>query len=279
MAGNRITLGNLEIVSVSDGQRHTDSCSFFPDVTPKDWNVHKETDQQSHKIDINLGSYVIRSDEGTILIDTGLGPGPDDPVKGSQGRLLENLDREGIDLNDIGAVLMTHWHPDHVGWNVSSLESGYKPTFPNALYYLGETEWDFFMDPNNLHLTALSTTNAVVPLENLGILRKLSDSHIFSDCISVLHTPGHTPGHLCILITSENQKALILGDAAHHPIQVEETDWCSSVDLDPERTRHTRRFLMEKIEQEDMLLIAGHFPAPGFGRIVRANGRRTWIPL
>jgi glyoxylase-like metal-dependent hydrolase (beta-lactamase superfamily II) len=81
---------------------------------------------------------------------------------------------------------------------------------------------------------------------------------------------------MSILITSQGERALILGDVVHSPAQVHETDWVSRADMDPEVTRQTRRTLMERLEREGMVVAAGHFPAPGFGKIMRLEGRRYW---
>jgi glyoxylase-like metal-dependent hydrolase (beta-lactamase superfamily II) len=92
-------------------------------------------------------------------------------------------------------------------------------------------------------------------------------------------TPGHTPGHVSILVTSQGERALVLGDAAHSPVQVLEPDWVSRADMDPEITRQTRRALLDRLEREQILVAAGHFEAPGYGRIVRLEGRQYWRGL
>ena len=107
----------------------------------------------------------------------------------------------------------------------------------------------------------------------------MEGEHSLTRELTTLPTPGHTPGHMSILITSQGERALILGDVAHNPAQVEETDWVSRADMDPELTRQTRRALMERLEREQTVVASGHFPAPGFGRIVRLEGRRYWQGL
>ena len=77
---------------------------------------------------------------------------------------------------------------------------------------------------------------------------------------------------MCLLITSQGERALVLGDAAHSPVQVENPDWVSRADMDPDLTRQTRRALLDRLEREEILVAAGHFEAPGFGRIVRLEG-------
>ena len=96
--------------------------------------------------------------------------------------------------------------------------------------------------------------------------------HSLTRELTAVPTPGHTPGHVSILVTSQGQRALVLGDAAHSPVQIQEPDWVSRADMDPELTRQTRRALLDRLEREEILVAAGHFEAPGFGRIVRLEG-------
>ena len=117
------------------------------------------------------------------------------------------------------------------------------------------------------------------PLEELGLIEFMDGEHSITRELTAVPTPGHTPGHVSILITSQGQRALVLGDAAHNPAQVEEPDWVSRADMDPELTRQTRKALLDRLEREQILVAAGHFEAPGFGRIVRLDGRRYWRGL
>jgi glyoxylase-like metal-dependent hydrolase (beta-lactamase superfamily II) len=124
-----------------------------------------------------------------------------------------------------------------------------------------------------------NASTCVWPLAELGLMELMDGEYALTRALTALPTPGHTPGHMSILITSQGERALILGDAAHNPAQVHETDWVSRADMDPEVTRRTRRALMERLEREGTVVAAGHFPAPGFGKIVRLEGRRLWQVL
>jgi glyoxylase-like metal-dependent hydrolase (beta-lactamase superfamily II) len=119
----------------------------------------------------------------------------------------------------------------------------------------------------------------VWPLADLGLVELMHGEHTLTRDLTALPTPGHTPGHMSILITSQGERALILGDAAHNPAQLQETDWVSRADMDPEVTRQTRRALVERLEREEIVVAAGHFPAPGFGKVIRLQGRRYWQVL
>ena len=81
---------------------------------------------------------------------------------------------------------------------------------------------------------------------------------------------------MSIMIDSQGQRGFILGDVLHNSVQVHETDWVSRADIDPAQTRITRRSVMERLERDGSLVAAVHLPAPGFGRVVRVEGRRSW---
>ena len=117
------------------------------------------------------------------------------------------------------------------------------------------------------------------PLADLGLVEFMDGEHSLTRALTTVPTPGHTPGHMSILVTSGGEQALVLGDAAHSPVQLEQPDWVSRADMDPDLTRRTRRALLDRLEREKITVAAGHFPAPGFGRIVRLQGRRYWQGL
>ena len=92
-------------------------------------------------------------------------------------------------------------------------------------------------------------------------------------------TPGHTPGHQSILVSSGGEKAIILGDVSHTPVQILHPDWSPTFDVDPDLSSRTRSDLFDRIEQEGLTIAAGHYPYPGLGGIVRVEGKRRWHPL
>ena len=96
---------------------------------------------------------------------------------------------------------------------------------------------------------------------------------------SAIAAPGHTPGHQCVLIVSGDEHAILWGDLAVHPAQLAEPDWRFAADMDADAARRTRHRLLDRIEAEGMMVAARHFPAPGFGQLVRLDGRRSWHGL
>jgi glyoxylase-like metal-dependent hydrolase (beta-lactamase superfamily II) len=278
MLKNQVRIGNVEITSFSDGALEFDLCNFFPSIPAESWQPYAKGLTPEHRVRFNLGSFLVRSDGHTLLVDTGLGPKPADAPESAGGELLQNLSAQGIRLEEIDMVVMTHLHRDHVGWNLMARGGKYQPTFPRARYWMSAKDWEAC---HRLEVRERfpNAPTCVWPLEELGLLELMEGDHVLTSELTALPTPGHTPGHVSILISSQGERALILGDAAHHPAQVQEPDWVSRADMDPDQARVTRRALLDRLESEETLIAAGHFPAPGFGKLVRLNGRRYWQSL
>lgn len=274
-----LTVGNVQITALSDGALEFDLCSFFPSIAHTQWDPYRDHLVEGPGVRFNLSSYVIRSEGQIILIDTGMGPKPLNEPNCSYGQLMDDMKTSGIRSNEIDMVVMTHLHRDHIGWNVLSEGGCYAPTFPKARYWVSAGDWDACHKPDIQMTRFPNAPDRVWPLSDLGMCEIYEGEHSFTSEVTSIPTPGHTPGHMSILISSLGQRALILGDVLHTPAQVEETTWVSRADMDPKQTRITRSSVLKQIESEEMLAIVGHFPAPGYGHLVRADGRRYWKPI
>ncbi len=286
-SGNRVTVGNVEIVSLSDGILEFDLCNFFPNhKSDAEWEPYRQHLTAEHKVRFNLASYLVRSEGRTLLVDTGMGAPPADAPGTPWGELLNDFQAHGLRPDAVDMVVMTHLHRDHVGWNLtprpaegSGAKPTFAPTFPRARYWLSVKDWAACHDPELMPTRFPNAATTVWPLEELGLIEFMDGEYTLTSELTAIPTPGHTPGHMSIRINSGGEQAIILGDAIHNQAQVQETHWVSRADMDPEQTRITRRSLMEQLEQEGMLGIIGHFPYPGFGKVVRLEGRRYWQAL
>jgi glyoxylase-like metal-dependent hydrolase (beta-lactamase superfamily II) len=278
MAGNKMTIGNVEITSLSDGALEWDLCRFFPAIPEENWAPYASHLTAEHKARFNLASFLVRSDGKTIVVDTGLGPIPAGVPESpwGEGELLNDFRAKGVSLEDVDMVVMTHLHRDHVGWNLQTREGKYEPTFPNARYWMSAKDWEACHDPEMQPERFVNARECVWPLEDLGLVELMEGEQALTSELTTLLTPGHTPGHMSIMINSQGERGIILGDVVHSPVQIHETEWVARVDIDPEQTRATRRSMMERLEREGIPVAAAHLPAPGFGKIVRLRGRRVW---
>ena len=205
----------------------------------------------------------VRSGGRLIIVDTG--------VQDPGHQLLEEMRQKGIDRGAVDIVVLTHLHWDHVGWN---LTDG-RPTFPRARYLVSRADWEYWTEPSVLE-SAPHVRDQVMPLDHLRIMDLIDGEYQITDELTTIPTPGHTPGHISIMISSRGQRGFILGDVAHSPAQAHHTDWNPSFDIDQSQSRKTRHQVLDRLEADGSLVSAGHFPDSGFGRFVRRGGRRVW---
>ena len=100
-------------------------------------------------------------------------------------------------------------------------------------------------------------------------IRSTPLSHRISPEVCLTPTPGHTPGHVSVLIESRGKRAMITGDMLHHPCQFAHPDWSPTFDSDAAAGAHMRRAVMERVAGDAVLVIGTHFAAPTAGHVRR----------
>lgn len=288
MPDGRITIGNVEVIGLSDARgdfpRTLDD--LFPSVPADAWIPYRQRYPSvfsgPNVWRLDFGCYVLRSQGRIILVDTGIGPAgaPTAIYMQTPGHLLEKLQAVGIRPEDVETIVITHLHWDHIGWNVQEQGGRRRLTFPRARHFVHQADWEAFQRPEARQWFPLPYVDELInPLQALGGLELTAGDHNVTDEVTAIHTPGHTPGSVSVLVVSGGERAIIWGDVIVHPAQVTEPDWVFAYDLDIEMALQTRRRLLERIEAEGMTILACHFPEPGFGRLVRLEGRRYWQAL
>ena len=278
---NYATVGNVEIRAVSDVVPPPMApIELFPDVPANAWEVYRAQHLTPEgNLPMHMGHFLLRSEGRIILVDTGLGPGPHQNFGGGTGKLLEQMEDVGVPREAVDVVIITHLHPDHIGWNITTEGGRTRPTFPKAQYLIPRIDWEHFTHPAVLPDHPVVQACAV-PLQGLGVMELVGDGHAVTAEITVLHAPGHTPGHLCVLINSHGQQGIVVGDLVHSSVQFTEADWCSRADMDKSAARRSRHALLDRLEQEGFVVAAGHLAAnANIGRVVRLQGCRQWRGL
>lgn len=274
MALPSLKIGSITVSALSDGTGAAVPTDMMPTVPADQWKPYGEYLTADGQIQVNFGSYLIREGDTWTLVDTGFGIRPDS----GGGALLGELERAEVSTDAIERVIITHLHGDHYGGNTIDVDGKPVPTFKNARYVIQRAEWTHFQQPR------IKSTQPIVslcadPIEAAGLLDLIDGGQSISAGISTILTPGHTPGHQSILVTSGDEKIIILGDVTHTPVQILHPDWSPTFDVDPEQSAKTRSDLFERIEQEGLRFAAGHYPYPGFGGIVQVEGGRRWHPM
>ncbi len=223
--------------------------------------------------------YLVNDGGRLILVDTGIGPRkrPGFP----SGRLDHALQEAGVRPDEIDAVVHTHLHIDHIGWNTFDADDGANTVFfPNATFVIQRAEWDFWMTPEMLaEPRNEALRECVEPLRNGAQLQLTASEETFGEHLVFLSAPGHTPGHIAVGIADGAERAVIIGDASHHPVHVAHPEWVTPLDWDPAMSSASRDRLFDMAADEGRLVLGGHWKHPGWGHIVRLEGKRSFRAL
>ncbi len=150
--------------------------------------------------------------------------------------------------------------------------------FPNARHFVQQSEWDYWMRPKVV-ASQEHLRDCISPLEAEGRVELFEGEKALDASVTLVPAPGHTPGHVTVGIYSQGERAIIIGDASHHPLQLDHPDWSPSADTDPKQSAATRESLFEDAIGDGRTWIAGHWANPGIGRIVRLEGKRIFQAL
>ena len=228
---------------------------------------------------MSIHALVVDTGARRIVVDTCIGNDKDRDIptwSHLQTSFLADLEAAGYPRESIDTVLCTHLHVDHVGWNTMLVEGEWRPTFPNARYLVGETEWRYWDDRTT---SAQVLADSVRPVIDAGLVDFVPVDHQVCDEVWLEPTPGHTPGHVSVRISSGDADALITGDCIHHPCQMTRTDWCSSADTDQAQGQKTRESLLERMVDTDVLVIGTHFATPTAGHVKRREEGGYWLEV
>lgn len=250
-----------------------------PDCLPYNWMQPHFMDAEGFLI-FSIHGLVVDTGAHKILVDTCVGNDKERNVPDwdhLQTSFMQDLESAGYPPGEIDTVMCTHLHVDHVGWNTSLVDGAWVPTFPNARYLVAESEWAHWHDNPDVDGEGPIMSDSIQPIVDAGLMDFVGSEHQICPEVRLEPTPGHTPGHVSVHITSQGQEALITGDCVHHPVQLARPEWSSSADSDQSKAIATRAALFDKYADGDVLIIGTHFPSPTAGRIRSADVGAYWL--
>lgn len=267
------TIGKVKITKIVEMELTGGTRFILPQATPQEiqampWLIPQFASPEG-RLTMSVHSWVVETPSRRILVDTCIG-------NDKQGRgvphwngldkpYLQDLARAGYPADSIDTVICTHLHVDHVGWNTRLVDGQWVPTFPNARYLFGRIEYEYWKTHATDAAHAAVFADSVEPVIDAGVVDLVASDAEIADEITLIPTPGHSPGHVALHIRSDGEEAVLSGDVAHHPCQMVRLDWSSSFDSDALLSIETRRRLFSRFADTPTLLFGGHF---GPGRIV-----------
>jgi glyoxylase-like metal-dependent hydrolase (beta-lactamase superfamily II) len=278
------TVGKVKITKVVELETVGSTRFILPLATNEEiqklpWLIPHFTTEEG-RLRMSIHTLLVETPSQRIMVDTGLGndkEGRKVPTWNNRKEpFLERMTAAGFAPDSIDTVLCTHLHVDHVGWNTKLAGGTWVPTFPKARYVFGKTEYEHWRDHSDSPEHTAVFNDSVKPIADAGLADLVASDHKLCDEITLIPTPGHSPGHMSIHIASDGEAALLTGDAAHHPCQMTHLDWSSTADSDPRQSAVTRRELFGRFADTPTLVIGGHYNA---GHIKRDGGSFKFIAL
>jgi glyoxylase-like metal-dependent hydrolase (beta-lactamase superfamily II) len=263
-------IGDLTIHAISDGV-FVAKPGYFGGGVPAD--ARPEVFDRGGTAWLPIGCFLIRSASRVVLVDCGLGPTAKalpDGMRLAGGRLLTELRAAGSGPGEVTDVVCTHLHSDHVGW---LFDRNGEQVFAAATIWFGAADWGHFVTgPGEIgeHIRRgfrMAARSRLRPVH--------ADTELARGVSAVL-TPGHTPGHLCVRLTSAGRCAWLAGDAITCPVQLLEPGWHSFGDVDPALAERSRDFLWDELRRPDTTGTGAHFPGLQFGH-VRDDPHPRWV--
>lgn len=254
----RVTLASLEITVICEGYAPLDLTDELQNV---DWAAERERypwafhDERSSAWHVH--AFALRTADALVLIDTGVSPLLPIQPWAEHTPLDEALTAGGVDPTDVTTVIHTHLHADHAGGAVVDGE----PRFPNAVHVVHPADWE--------HFGAVGGYTARFAMERLDELHMLDtdpEDREVRPGIRLLHAPGHTPGHRCVLLSDGTDTVLLTGDLLHTPVQVRRSDEPSNHDVDGPEGARSRHDLLTRARYQGWIVAVSHFGRP-FGRV------------
>ena len=279
-----INVGDNKCTILEDLVYDYEPQDFFSNVgqTEIDSALKNGFSLKKNKIPSPFNLMLVENKDKKILIDTGMGYSEKPYIIGEnqfiwKGKLMALLDAINIKGSEITDVVITHFHPDHVGGIYSQNRN---LNFPNAIFHIPKVEYQYWFSneannqPSYFHLFI---DNNIKPLKDSSISFIDHDfQEIFPELIAV-NAPGHTKGQIALIIGKEDDQVLFIADAFLHPLHIENLDWQTKYDQNHKIAKMTRHKLTDLAYKNNLRVNAFHFDFPGMGRIVKHKSNWKWV--
>ncbi|MDX1994533.1 MAG: MBL fold metallo-hydrolase [bacterium] len=269
---SRFNVGDFEVTALQDALFPFDPTIFGANAGEGEVaEILAANNLPTESVNTTVTVLLVNTGDQLILLDTGNGAA-------NGGRLLASLELIGVAAGDINAVVISHFHPDHIG----GVSTDGAATFPNAAYYFPQAEWDFMQNApaDSPAAETIAAANAALqPVIDAGQINYYAAEGEILPGIEAVPTPGHTPGHSALRIVSGEASLLNIVDAAlNNVVSLARPDFFAGFDAIPEQAAETRLALLTSVAEEGQQIFGYHFPFPGVGYVVADGEGFRFVP-
>ena len=277
VAYHRFSVGSREVIVLSDGHLVLPTSMLAGNVQQAELTAFLATRALGpDRVNFHINAALVRLGGDYVLIDAGAG-GTWEPTA---GKLADSLEAAGIKPEQIGKVVLTHAHPDHIWGLIDELDGSLR--FPRARYLVAAREFDFW--------TSGEATSLRGPIEGIaaGARRvfkaiearttRIEPGGEIAPGIVAIETAGHTPGHISLLLDAGSDKLLITADAVQNAhIALAFPEWHPRADMDGPKAAKSRRRVLDMAATDKLRVLCYHIPFPGLGRVERKGTAFAWV--
>ncbi|MCY3964752.1 MAG: MBL fold metallo-hydrolase [Acidobacteria bacterium] len=265
-----IKIGDVSITPIIEIDYPVPASFLLPDATPEnlapdlDWLEPHFVTPNGERLKMIIQAFLVESRGLKIVVDTCVGNDKKRALPAwneLDGPFLQEIRDAGFPREQVDLVVCTHLHIDHVGWNTMKVDGEWVPTFPNARYVMARPEFEYWRDEGEVNWGDVFG-DSVAPVFEAGLVDLVDCDHEINPELQFFPTPGHTPGHCSIAVSSGSEEGVISGDVMHHPCQCAHPEWCSIADVDRDAAVAARRGFCERFSDTGITVVGTHWAAP-----------------
>lgn len=276
----RMMLGDFEVTALYDGYTDLPS-NLLKGIDDQDLQslLARMFVTSEKGVQTAVNAYLVNTGDNLVLVDTGAAQcfGP------TLGVAQNNLKASGYQPEQVDTVLLTHLHPDHA---CGLLNTDGSPAYPNATVEVPQSEADFWLSeetmakaPESMQGMFKMAQQAVAPYAKMNKLKPYKAEGELLPGVSLVPSPGHTPGHMSYLFKSGEQTLLVWGDILHnHAVQFAKPEVVIEFDVNSAKALESRQRILAKAAADKLWVAGAHLPFPGLGHVRKEPQGYAWVP-